>query len=332
MESPFNIQTLKTQIAQGKTGKTLDFLVANVEQITNATHRREVYLLSDRWQTYVQKERKGIQSVEQLGLTRRQISDDTLALLDELFKKSKTDSFTPSFSWRNVLTAVAATIAVLAGVAELTGYSLRDLMAGGQTDTTTTVQPTDTVGTIIKPAVLPVDSSVADTIVSPPSITPPSRNSTKPASVPPRKDPPLATPAKLELAAKTNKGNTNLTFTTGELFRLYFQVNQPCQLRIIYKLADDRLILLENDRPVNATEIDRWVELGDGYEVSPPYGKEQLYIFAQRSDFPPLQTETIEGYQVITEGLPEALKKSRGLKKRQYFVEARLDILTQPES
>jgi len=163
---------------------------------------------------------------------------------------------------------------------------------------------------------------------------------TTPAPVPvqppitkdPVEKPPVEVPVKkpkLSVQIKTQKGTQDLIFKKSEELQLFFKVTRPCKLRTIYRLADGMLILLDNDRIVNTPEINKWVQLSDGFEVTAPFGDEELYIFAQEKDFPELITEKIDGYTFIKDGLPSALSKTRGLKKKQVFAEDKLKITTQ---
>ncbi len=137
------------------------------------------------------------------------------------------------------------------------------------------------------------------------------------------KDKPLA------IFCRMDKGDKNLIYRAGEIMRLYINANQSCQLRIIYKLADGRLVLFEDNLQVKESDTGRFVEIGNGYEVSPPFGKEAIYIFAQKDAFQELAThQDTDGYLFITEGLPETLERTRGFKKIGVFEEAFLNITT----
>lgn len=73
--------------------------------------------------------------------------------------------------------------------------------------------------------------------------------------------------------------------------RLTSQPQPPLHLRTIYKLADGRLVQFEADRQVTAAEAGKKLELGDGFEVSEPFGEERLFVFAQNAAFEPLSTD-----------------------------------------
>ncbi|MBK6996054.1 MAG: hypothetical protein IPH31_14435 [Lewinellaceae bacterium] len=111
--------------------------------------------------------------------------------------------------------------------------------------------------------------------------------------------------------------------------RFYFKVSQACTVRSIYKLADGRLVLLDNDRPVTAAQVGTWLEIGAGFDVSDPYGDERVFVFAQNTAFDPLVTTVDgDGYHFIQEGLPDALRKTRGFKKKKRFAEDSVMLAT----
>ena len=141
---------------------------------------------------------------------------------------------------------------------------------------------------------------------------------------------PASKPDELNIVCKTNKGTEDVRFKSGETIRFYYQVNRPCLMRIVYKLTDGRLILLENDRQIHEEEVGQFVELGDGYETAAPYGQESLYFFVQSEAFPKLNTRSEDGYTVILDDLPTSLRKTRGIKKKKYFAEYKIDLITEP--
>ena len=134
----------------------------------------------------------------------------------------------------------------------------------------------------------------------------------------------------LEVEIKTNKGKENLEFVEGETMRLFFKVNQPCYLRILYRLATDEIVLFYDDKYVEEAETNKFIEIGDGFEAAAPFGKENLHVFLSRNSFPKLNTQSEDGYTYVMDQLPEALSKTRGFKKKNEFVETSLEIVTKP--
>ncbi len=112
----------------------------------------------------------------------------------------------------------------------------------------------------------------------------------------------------LAIHCSTNKGKENLRFRAGETLQLFYKVTQPCHVRVLYKLADGRTILLHNDLEIPKPQVGKQQLLNE-FEVSAPLGKEQVFFYAQASAFAPLDTRaTADGYTEVLE------ENSRGLK------------------
>jgi len=307
---------LKQLLAQNKIHQVFDELNAFASSKSDPKLQNKITILKVRWKALMEDQHKGIISIDNFGVARNKIHDDILVLLDEEGKSAKESSKSQDetevvptekpkkVSWKSILTILGATIAMLAGIAEISGYSIRDWFEKEVTSHTQNVPsqvPTDTTSSPI----IPPDTITTEEVEELPKAKP-----------------------KLQVQIKTQKGDRDLTFKESEEVQLFFKVNRPCKLRTIYRLADGTLILLDNDRLVNKPETNKWVQLSDGFEVAPPFGAEELYIFAQEKDFPVLMTEEKDGYTIIKEGLPIALSKTRGLKKKPVFAEDKLNITT----
>ena len=143
---------------------------------------------------------------------------------------------------------------------------------------------------------------------------------------------PFTEPTELHVSCKTNKGTENLRFRAGEDMQLFVSVSQPCYLRVIYRLADGRLALLDDGRQITAAALHRFIQTGPDFSCDAPFGSETLYVFAQSAPFLPLNTAADpDGYTRITDELPTALQKTRGFKAKNRFAEAHLEILTAEE-
>jgi Effector-associated domain 11 len=138
----------------------------------------------------------------------------------------------------------------------------------------------------------------------------------------------LPNTTELTIVCTTEKGRENPQFHAGESLRLFFKTNQACLVRAIYQLADGRPALLDDDRAVPETHANRWLEIGDGFEVDAPFGTERLFVFAQRSPFAPLATRDEDGYRFLNEPLTDSLQKTRGLKKKTPRAEDSLNLTT----
>jgi len=332
LENEIHTTQIKQLIAQNKTQQVFDELNAAAFTKSDTAFQNNLILLEARWKKLKEDRTKGILSTENQELATNKIHNDLLALLDGMGKTKTTtpdDASVPKVaatekvkktSWKSILTILAATIAVLAGIAEVSGYSLRDWWEQKpsiENNNDLSQKPSDTGSPI---ATIPAAPTQTDTSGQ-------SSTTDKPKEAV-KEELPKAK-AKLQVQIRTQKGQQDLVFKESEEVHLFFKVNRPCKLRTIYRLADGLLILLDNDRIVNTAETNKWVQLSDGFEVAAPFGVEELYLFAQEKNFPTLQTEEKDGYTIIKDELPTALSKTRGLKKKQVFAEDKLNITTQ---
>jgi hypothetical protein len=313
-----NLQ-LRKWLAEGKTDRVLDGLLKAKPPI-DPDLREEATLLSARYETLARQKRAGMLKFEDENRELAQINAALLQILNHLKEHHKPGIFAnPLVKWGTIL---VATIGVLGGVARFSGWFEGDF-SGKKTEVATLVQ---------SPVQNKPDSLPAVQPTTPPASVP-ALQETRSNSAATRQTStaPISSPADttLTIACKSNKGQTNVYFKKGETMRFYFKVSQACTVRTIYKLADGRLVLLDNDRPVNAAQVGKWLEIGEGFEVSEPFGEELVYVFAQTSAFEPLVTSMdSDGYLFIREGLPEALRKSRGFKKKVRFAESSLELNT----
>ncbi|MEM6316501.1 MAG: hypothetical protein AAF960_02470 [Bacteroidota bacterium] len=337
MNELLNLPNLRQLIAENDLPTVFAQLNLAASQLANDDFTNQLTLLESREKKLRADQRRGILTSEQYNVEKNRINESLLTLATEMSQATTNTAITASsntdikvtvttnssasvtdnttiaqkkVSWKPILAAIVTTIGVLAGLAEITGYSFRDLLERDSSDPVI-------LGDTMKAVPPPIDTV-------PPSPPPPKSPVTKKTEILPLPPP----KAKLQVQIQTQRGRQNLVFKENEEVLLYFKVSRPCQLRTIYRLADNTLVLLDNDRLVNAPETNRWVQLADGFEVAEPFGVEELYIFAQETAFPKLITEEIDGYTIIREGLPSALRKTRGLKKKQVFAEDRLTITT----
>jgi hypothetical protein len=128
---------------------------------------------------------------------------------------------------------------------------------------------------------------------------------------------------KLRLELSTNKGERNLLFAAGEELKLYMRVNQPAYVRIIYLLASGAKVPIEQAYYLDATKVNQTVEYPNAFEISPPFGVEQIFAvaFTEKPDPLPTTKQTIGGeeYDVVSE--VATLVKHRGLKKKNKGLE-----------
>lgn len=313
--------TLKKQLSQGKTRA----VIAELQLLTRSDSdlHDEAVALSARYQQYLREKHGNTTSRENLEIELNRIHAAALDLIGRLPERRGA----LLIGWRKIAALIGSILIFGAAVAEFSGYSLRDVFTNQQAPT---AEPKDTLKNATEqPPANPGDTT-AITPTQPGTVikkqTDPNQGNLT------RKKAEQATGAlsdtTLRIAVKTDKGTENLRYRTGETMRLYFKTNQPCHIRIIYRLADGSLVLFDDDRQLNAAETGRFVEIGSGYEASPPFGEEALYVFAQSGPFPALKTTIQNGYTLVSEGLPETLRKTRGFKKKYRFAEASLKLTT----
>ncbi|MFN0174563.1 MAG: hypothetical protein ACKVU0_07960 [Saprospiraceae bacterium] len=314
-----NIYQLRQWLADGKTDRVLDGLLEAKPPIDPDLHE-EATLLSARYEILARQKRAGTLKFQDENTERAQINAALLEILNHLKEHHKPGFFAnPLAKWGTIL---VATIVVLGGVAKFSGL-LQGNDLGQKTELVNVAQPPANN----KPDSLPAAQSapVSQSV----SARPESRSN--PAATKPSPTAPTSSLADttLTIACKSNKGRLNLHFKNNETMRFYFKVSQACTVRSIYKLADGRLVLLDNDRAVSAAQVGTWLEIGAGFDVSEPFGEEQVYVFAQNTAFDPLVTVVDgDGYYFIQEGLPDALRKTRGFKKKKRFAEDSVMLAT----
>ncbi len=210
------------------------------------------------------------------------------------------------------LAAIPVVIGVLAGIVQIWDYF--------KPDSREAVKPNTSVITTI------VEPSKKDTVE--PTTVEPSTTTVNPEAPRPPDSLVKAPDTTLKIQLFSDKNGKPVRFKAGETMRFFVQVSQPCYVRCIYELATGELVLFENDLKIESSQLHQKVQIGAGVEVAAPFGKEQLYVFAQSEPFPMLTLQQENGYDIIVDGLPEALAKTRGFKKKIAFAEAKLGIET----
>ncbi|CAN0576100.1 unnamed protein product, partial [Laminaria digitata] len=138
----------------------------------------------------------------------------------------------------------------------------------------------------------------------------------------------------LRVEVWTSKGDRNLVFTEGEELKIYMRVNQPAWVRLFYLLANKAKVPLEQAYFIDASKVNRAVEYPDAFEVSPPFGVEQIFAVAFTEKPQPVATKSVriaqEPYEVVDD---QGLVRHRGLrrkKKTAQVAEARVTVTTTP--
>ncbi|MDJ0868268.1 MAG: hypothetical protein QNK03_19335 [Myxococcota bacterium] len=111
----------------------------------------------------------------------------------------------------------------------------------------------------------------------------------------------------LQLEFWTDKGRRGLVYAEGELLTLYFRVNAPAWVRIVYVLANGAQVVIEQALRVGPDRTNRVIEYPDAFAVVPPFGVEYFHVSAFRESPTPLATRSlqIEGqpYDVLARGM-----------------------------
>lgn len=101
---------------------------------------------------------------------------------------------------------------------------------------------------------------------------------------------------KVEIA--TDRGTGHLVYTEGETMTVFAQTNQETYIRLIYILADGKRTLLLKNHHIPAENANQSMEIGK-FVCTPPFGAEQLHVYAKREPFPdfkPSETYEEDGY------------------------------------
>lgn len=136
----FNKVPFQQLLAQGETSTAIAELLKISSSIRPPSLQTEVAHLSARWNDYERQHRMGTADAEQLGLTKRQIDQSFLQLLERI----ETVAASPNKrNWRALWIGLGSVVALLSGLVTIVGVDLSELF---QAQTPTTVQ--DTLPTI----------------------------------------------------------------------------------------------------------------------------------------------------------------------------------------
>ena len=100
----------------------------------------------------------------------------------------------------------------------------------------------------------------------------------------------------------TDRGTGPVIYTEGETMAVFARANQEVYIRLIYILADGKRTLLLENYHVSPEMTYQSLEIGK-FVCTPPFGAEQLHVYAKREPFPDLAPgETYEegGYVYLT--------------------------------
>ena len=106
----------------------------------------------------------------------------------------------------------------------------------------------------------------------------------------------------LTVEIATDRGIGPVIYTEGETMTVFARADQEVYIRLIYILADGKRTLLLDNYHVSPEMANQSLEIGK-FVCTPPFGAEQLHVYAKREAFPDLapgQTYEEGGYVYLT--------------------------------
>ena len=100
----------------------------------------------------------------------------------------------------------------------------------------------------------------------------------------------------------TDRGTGPVVYTEGEIMTVFARANQETYIRLIYILADGKRTLLLENYHIDSEMANQSLEVGK-FVCTPPFGAEQLHVYAKREPFPELtpgETYEEDGYVYLT--------------------------------
>ncbi len=117
----------------------------------------------------------------------------------------------------------------------------------------------------------------------------------------------------MRLEAWTNRGTESAVVTEGDTVWVYLRANRPAYVRLLYRLADGRTVLLYENYEIRMGQAGQAIRLPQAFVATPPFGAEVMTVLAADRPFAPLVTRSEDGYRIVRSRLPEAAMQSRGL-------------------
>jgi len=165
--SKFNKAPFQQWIAQGETKTAIAQLVKISSTLRPESVQTEITHLSARWSEYERQDRMGIKSPEQLGLTKRQIDQSLLQLLERIAEVNATTTL------RQFWKRFAAAVAVLSGIVTIVGVTLKDVIHFGNPP----IEQVDTLPKIDTVKLEPLVTTIIESTKSGKTSTPPTQPS-----------------------------------------------------------------------------------------------------------------------------------------------------------
>ncbi len=102
----------------------------------------------------------------------------------------------------------------------------------------------------------------------------------------------------LTVEIATDRGTGPVVYTEAETMTVFARANQETYIRLIYILADGKRTLLLKNYHISPEMTNQSLEIGK-FVCTPPFGAEQLHVYAKREPFPDLapgETYEEDGY------------------------------------
>ncbi|MEL6865736.1 MAG: hypothetical protein AAFP19_15030 [Bacteroidota bacterium] len=131
-------QKLHTFISSGKTKEGIEALLRYTQQIKHQDLHQEVIIQSSRYEEWRKGQRLGTATSQESEAALAKINVALLGIIDQLpgeslgstpFPKRKKIEQSPTGRWWNWVVGLGLLIAIPAGIAEFSGYSIRDLLS-----------------------------------------------------------------------------------------------------------------------------------------------------------------------------------------------------------
>lgn len=140
-------EELKNLLAQGNTKEVIKKLLEQSQSFTNEDLRREINLVSSRYNDYEDLWINNLTSEENLQITKNQIHNTLYNLINKVYSDTLEDVTSTSndskakFNLWKIIGSAAIIIGIIAGIAEFSGYSLWDFLAKPSTETPSNTNP-----------------------------------------------------------------------------------------------------------------------------------------------------------------------------------------------
>jgi len=305
---PHSKNELKQLIAQNRLDEAVEILLKQINLYLEKNKNDKfvskindaLLINSSKLNGLKRAESMGLLSAEEKKITQAEVTNAVLYIIDELPDAAVIKGAT--LRKGSTLWVAAIIVASLIGV-----YFVVKFVTDKDVPTEVAVN-TDTTGT--KPTVVPTDTTRG--IIN---------SDTLETAAPPTD--------KLTIDVWTDKGKKPV-LTEGEIVKIYFRVNQPCYIRLIYKMADGSAVLLANNYEVKASKVNTQLSAPTVFGVGAPFGNELLFAYAQSEPFDKLKTQKQGKYDIILQPDFDKAKKTteRGLYKLDVFVKTEMKFVT----